>query len=252
MARRILIVDRSATMRRIIRGMILANVNDAEVAEAADAADAWQQLADEDFHLMLFSWEPSGAAWLDFLKRLREKEGDRQTAAILLTSSAKRPYVREAVTAGVAEYLVTPFTPAELTGLMNRVCNPVTLRHSRRYSLPDTTALVQQEQKSFQAAVVNISEGGVLCELDYAADYKWTAPAMVSITFRIEGEQITAEDLFALPNRCSIVESNPDFTPRKMKVAYRFFNVPPSAKQVLETVFNMAEIQEKILSSKRK
>ena len=247
MARKIMIVDSSATMRRIIRGIILANVNDAELTEAADAKEAWQLQEKEDFHLMLFSWEPSGAGWLDFFKRLKKKPAERQTAAILLTSNAKRPYVREALAAGIAEYLVIPFSPAELTGIINRVCNPVTLRHNSRYSLPDTTAVLRQEQKSFEAAVVNISEGGFLCELDYAEDYKWTAPAMVSITFRIEGEQITAADLYALPGRFSIIKTNPDFTPRKMKLACRFFNVPPAAKQVLEKVFSMAAMQEKLL-----
>lgn len=247
MARKILVVDSSATMRRIICDMILANVNDAELAEASDAEEAWKRMGEEDFHLMLFSWEPSGDDWLDFFKRLREKPAEEQAAALLLTSDVKRSYVQKALDAGVAEYLLIPFTPAELTGTMTRVCNPVTLRHSNRYSLPGTTAVLQQEQKSFKASVINISKGGLLCALDYDPDYKWMAPVMINVTFRIEGEEITATDLFSLPGRFSIVETNPDFTPRKIKIACHFFKVPPAAKKVLEMAFSMAEVQEKLL-----
>jgi CheY-like chemotaxis protein len=249
MARKILIVDNSATMRRIISGMILSGLSDAEIAEARNAYEAWEQLRNQEFHLMLFSWEPSGTAWLNFFMRLGQRPAERRLSSIILTSGADQPHVREALNAGVSGKLVIPCTQIDLTNIINQVCNPLTLRHTSRYSLPDTTALLQQEGRSYQAAVINVSKGGLLCELEYMEDYKWAAPVTITITFRMDGKQFAAKGLFSLLSRFIIVETNADHSPKKVRVAYRFSKVPPAVQGVLDDVFGVAEELEKLLSS---
>jgi CheY-like chemotaxis protein len=248
MARKILIVDNSATMRRIIGGMILAGFGDAEISEARNAYDAWEQLRNQDFSLMLFSWEPSGNAWLNFFMRLGQRPAERRLGSIILTSGVDQPHVREALQSGVSGQLAIPCTQIELTDAINRVCNPVTLRHTSRYSLPDTTALLLQEGRTYKAAVVNVSKGGLLCELEYIEDYEWAAPVTITVTFRMGDKQFAVKGLFSILSRLMVVESNADHSPKKVKMAYRFTKIPPAAQDVFDDVFGVAEKQEKLLS----
>jgi hypothetical protein len=113
----------------------------------------------------------------------------------------------------------------------------------------DTTALLRQEQKSFETEGQH-QRGGILVRARLCGGLRVDVPVMVSITFRIEGEQITAADLYTLPGRFSISRPTLTSPPRKMKLACRFFNVPPAAKQVFEKVFRVAAMQEKLLHSK--
>jgi CheY-like chemotaxis protein len=249
MARKILIVDNSATMRRIIGGMILASLSDAEITEARNAYEAWEELRKQEFNLMLFSWEPSGSAWLNFLMRLGQRPVERRPGSIILTSGADQPHVRDALHAGVSGKLVIPCTQIELSDVINRVCNPLTLRQNSRYSLPDTTAFLQQEGRSYQAAVINVSKGGLLCELEYIKDYKWAAPVTITVTFRMDGKQFTAKGLFSTICRLMVTETNADHAPKMIKAAYRFSKVPPAVQDVFDDVFGLAKEQEKLLSS---
>jgi CheY-like chemotaxis protein len=249
MARRILIVDDSPTMRRIIGSMILASLSDAEITEARNAYEAWEQLRNSDFHLMLFSWEPSGVAWLNLFMRLGQKPANRRPGSIILTSDVNQPHVREAMKAGASGQLVIPCSQIEMTNVVNRVCNPLTLRLTHRYSLPGTTALIQQEGRSYQAGVINVSNGGLLCELEHMEDYKWAMPVTITVTFRIDGKQLAAKGLFSILSRLIVLETNADHSPRRIKAAYRFSKTPPAVQDLFEEIFNKMAQQEKLAFS---
>jgi DNA-binding NarL/FixJ family response regulator len=247
MARKILIVDSSSTMRKIIGSMIMANLSDVRIAEAKNAYEAWDQLKANDFQLMLFSWEPSGATWLNFFLQLKKRPIEQQTGSILLTSDATRPYVKEAKSAGITETLIIPCAKFELTNAINRVCNPMGLRQSNRYSLPDTTALLQQEGRNYHASVVNISKGGLFCEFEYLEDYKLTAPVTITVTFQLNGKQSVVKGLYSILTRYCVLDTHTDHSPNRIRMAYRFTKVPPAMQDVFEKVFEFADEQENLL-----
>lgn len=247
MARSILIVDSSAARRKILASMIMANLSDIGITEARNAYDAWDRLQHESFHLILFFWEPSGEAWLNFFLRLKKHPTGSQTRAILLTTDSSHPYVGEALRVGVAEALVIPCTKMELTNAINLVCNPVTLHQSPRYSLPGTTALFQQESRSYHAKVINISLGGMLCELDYIEDFAIMMPVTVTVTFQQDGKQLVANGLYSLLTRFSVLDTNADYSPNRIRVAYRFIKAPVAVQELFREIFQLADDQENLL-----
>ena len=127
MARQIFLVDQSTSMRRIIKTMILAGVNDADVAESQDVAEAMDRLEGRNFHVVLFSRESSTREWLEFMrKRSAETGPERTTAFVLFTSSRQKKVVEEFKAYGVKEHVVIPCSPHDLGGLINRVCSVFT------------------------------------------------------------------------------------------------------------------------------
>lgn len=244
MARRIMIVDRSGSLRRILKNMILANINDAEVVEIADADEARERLGSDpgDF-LVLFSGESVSDEWLDFVRQSLTCSGRCPLVFVLFTSRAKQDLLKKVKEAGVKERLAIPCTPESLTEIVNRAYNPLILRDDRRYSIPDTVAAFDQRGQSFRAAVINISKGGMLCEMAYDDAFKWAAPVMVTVTFTAAflGDQVNAGGLYSTVSRLSVQSAYPDFSPKSVRIAMQFITVPPEALKALEGIFAKAD-----------
>ncbi|HSR35999.1 MAG TPA: hypothetical protein VLL73_02375, partial [Desulfurivibrionaceae bacterium] len=114
MARQILVVDQSTSMRRIIKTMILAEINDAVVAESSDVVEAMERLKGKGFHVVLFSKESSTPEWLHFVSRCNQDACCEKTAFILFTSSKQKKLPDEFKANGVKEQINVPCSPHDV------------------------------------------------------------------------------------------------------------------------------------------
>jgi len=110
---KVLIVDDSSTMRRII-GKVLKNMGITEILQAADGVDAISLLSDTSVDLVLADWNMPRMNGLRMVKKLREKRGTASIPIIMVTTEAERSSVVEAIKAGANNYLAKPFTPDAL------------------------------------------------------------------------------------------------------------------------------------------
>ena len=247
MARNIIVMDSSASMRRIIRTMIQSTVNDAVVSEAHNAKEAQGLIEDARYHLVIFSRESSDKKWLEFAqKRLALPEAQR-TNFILFTSSKKQDYLEEIKRYGIQEHIVIPCGPTALGELIMKTCTHFAMRASRRYSIHDTIAGLAQGSNSFSAEVINFSEGGALCELDAPAQLNWFMPLMISMELNLDGAKFKIQGLYAAARRLSVIESNSDYTPKRIRLACSFLNVPEESKKQFAEIFALIEKQEDMI-----
>ena len=247
MARNIIIMDSSASMRRIIRTMIQATVNDAVVSEAHDAEEAQGLIEDARYHLVIFSKESSNKKWLEFAhKRVVLPEAQR-TNFILFTSSKKQDYFEEIKRYGIQEHIIIPCAPNSLGELISRTCTHFAMRATRRYSVPDSVASLEQGSNSFPAEVINFSEGGLLCELEAPPQLNWFMPTMINMEFYLDGATLKVAGLYSVARRLMVVDANPDYSPRRIRLACRFINIPEESKKQLAHVFEVIEKQEGLL-----
>ncbi len=245
MARNILIVDRSASMRRILAAMVLANVNDAALSHASDYAEAAMVVREQGCHVLVATWESSDAAALEFFQAIQNKTPDRQAIPVVALV-AKEQAEKLAKVKGV-ELVLMPCSAEELAEAINRAYNPVKLRQYKRYCLPDTTAILEQGGVQATATVINISSGGLLCELDYPGHFNCAMPAMVAVTFKLPGEALEASGLLAAFTGMKVIARNQDHSPKRIRLAFYFITVPKAAAVNLAHVFVYAEQQEAVL-----
>lgn len=106
MCAKVLVVDDSGTMRKIIvRSLNALGVTD--VVEAGDGSDGLDAFKAQQFDIVLTDWNMPRMTGLEFLKAIR---GSGSTVpVILITTEAEKGRVLEAVQAGVSDYLVKPF-----------------------------------------------------------------------------------------------------------------------------------------------
>lgn len=115
MCAKVLVVDDSGTMRKIIlRSLNALGVTD--VVEAGDGSDGLDLFKQQQFDIVLTDWNMPRMTGLELLKAIR---GSGSTVpVILITTEAEKGRVLEAVQAGVSDYLVKPF---ETEGLRQKL-----------------------------------------------------------------------------------------------------------------------------------
>lgn len=108
---RILVVDDSTTMRRIISNSLRA-VGFEDIVEAGDGQQALQTL--DGVNLLLTDWNMPNMDGLTLVKTVRGSAATAQLPIIMITSEGARDEVMEALAAGVNDYIVKPFTKETL------------------------------------------------------------------------------------------------------------------------------------------
>ena len=110
---KILVVDDSLTMRKIIKNC-LAKMGEKDVIEASDGVEALKQLENNQIDLILTDWNMPNMNGLEFLIKVRENEKYKNIPVIMVTTEAEKSSVIEAIKAGANNYVVKPFTPKVL------------------------------------------------------------------------------------------------------------------------------------------
>jgi two-component system chemotaxis response regulator CheY len=111
---KILVVDDSSTMRRIIVNT-LARLGYKDVVQGADGIEAWEALqANEDIGVVITDWNMPNMNGLELVKKIRAQEKYKAMPIIMVTTEGGKKEVIIALKAGVNNYIVKPFTPQVL------------------------------------------------------------------------------------------------------------------------------------------
>ncbi len=110
---KILIVDDSSTMRRIIGNVVMQlGFNKENYDEAEDGLKAWNLLKENNYDVILTDWNMPNMNGLELVKKVRMEGTHIKTPIIMITTEGGKNEVIEALKSGVNNYIVKPF-PAE-------------------------------------------------------------------------------------------------------------------------------------------
>lgn len=117
---RVLIVDDSATMRRIIRNNLkFAGYDDA--VEAGNGVEGLACLAGNPIDLIITDWNMPEMNGIEFVKAVRSKDQLKQLPVLMITTVAERENIMIALAAGVTNYIVKPFDAETLKKKLDQV-----------------------------------------------------------------------------------------------------------------------------------
>jgi two-component system chemotaxis response regulator CheY len=113
---RVLVVDDSATMRKIIvKGLREAGFGACQVTEAADGASALGALRGAEFDLVLCDINMPGMDGLSLVRSAREDATiSADLPIVMITTEGGLEKVEEALASGATDYLRKPFTSDQL------------------------------------------------------------------------------------------------------------------------------------------
>ncbi|MEX2281963.1 MAG: response regulator [Gemmatimonadota bacterium] len=120
---RFLVVDDSATMRRIIINS-LQRIGYSDYVEAADGEEALERF-DASIGCIITDWNMPRLSGVEFVRSLRQREHGADVPIVMVTTRSVREDIIEAAKAGVSNYIVKPFTPQVLREKLNQVLGQV-------------------------------------------------------------------------------------------------------------------------------
>ena len=116
MGTRILVVDDSSTMRRIIsKSLIELSIDPEDITHAVDGLDALEKLKlANSFDLILTDWNMPEMNGLELVNKLRKIPESARTPIVMITTEGNKKDVIEALKSGVNNYILKPFTSETL------------------------------------------------------------------------------------------------------------------------------------------
>ena len=114
-----LVVDDSATMRRIVANA-LKSIGLTDVVEAADGSQALLA-CDQTVEFVITDWNMPVMGGLDFVKALRANPTTARMPVLMVTTRSVQEDIMQAVEAGVNGYILKPFTPQVLKDKITQI-----------------------------------------------------------------------------------------------------------------------------------
>jgi two-component system chemotaxis response regulator CheY len=103
---KVLVADDSGVMRKIIiRALNACGVED--IVEAGDGAEALLKFGQQPFDLVMTDWNMPNKTGLEVVTEIRGTGS--KTPIFMITTEAESARVKEAIAAGVNDYLAKPF-----------------------------------------------------------------------------------------------------------------------------------------------
>lgn len=111
---KLLVVDDSSTMRRIIKNT-LQRLGYEDILEAEHGLQAWEIMDTiEGIKVLITDWNMPEMNGLDLVKKVRADQRFVDIPIIMVTTEGGKAEVITALKAGVNNYIVKPFTPQVL------------------------------------------------------------------------------------------------------------------------------------------
>ncbi len=110
MGLKILVVDDSATMRRIVINA-LKEIGHTDIIEAEDGKDALVKLMTDKVDLIITDWNMPNMSGLEFARAVRSETDIESIPILMVTTRGVKQDIIEALQARVNNYIIKPFTP---------------------------------------------------------------------------------------------------------------------------------------------
>ena len=151
---RVLVVDDSATSRKVLRTMLESFGFHVVLSESAEAAE--QAFAEGRFDLVITDWRMPGADGLETARRLRASgdDGHRPPMVIMVTAYGSERVRDEAMAEGLDGYLTKPVTPSSLLDTIMETFS----RHSEEHL---STTLAEARPRIGEGRVLLVEDNAI-------------------------------------------------------------------------------------------
>ena len=122
MAKTIMIVDDSASLRQVV-GIALRGAG-YDVLEACDGKDALGKLKGQKVHLMISDVNMPNMDGISFVKAVKQIPAYKFTPVVMLTTESQDAKKKEGQEAGAKAWVLKPFKPEQMIGVVQKLVLP--------------------------------------------------------------------------------------------------------------------------------
>ncbi|MBF0565681.1 MAG: response regulator [Nitrospirae bacterium] len=122
MAKTIMVIDDSATIREVVKTTLHKSGYD--VIEAQDGKDAINKLKGQKVHLMICDVNMPNMDGITFVKAVKQMPNYKFTPIIMLTTESQETKKQEGKEAGAKAWVVKPFKPETMIAAIEKLILP--------------------------------------------------------------------------------------------------------------------------------
>lgn len=122
MAKTIMIVDDSASLRQVVA--ISLRGAGYEVLEGCDGVDALKKLTGQKVHLIISDVNMPNMDGITMVKAVKELPAYRFTPIVMLTTESQEGKKQQGQAAGAKAWMVKPFNPPQLLNVVQKLVLP--------------------------------------------------------------------------------------------------------------------------------
>ena len=112
MAKSLMIVDDSATMRKIImRTVRMSGLEFDRTEEAGNGVEALEKLGSETVDIMLCDINMPEMSGIELVKKVRQMDSCKETTIIMVSTESSQDIVDSTIADGANGFITKPFTP---------------------------------------------------------------------------------------------------------------------------------------------
>ena len=237
----VLVIHTIRVVRTLLKQYILSELHDTQVVSAASAAEGLRKLNEQTFQVVVCGREMAGTDGPGIYHKMKKIIANQNTPFILITSSKIEEELQTLEPQGLY-CMHSPFTSADLTARINRVCDPRSWRRHARVNVPNTQVLIHLENDTIVAELINISMTGILCEFEYSEEYTdLMRGTHLAVEFAPEFDGHRLENLWCNFLRLFVLSWTPHNVPERVRGIWQFIDPDPVHLNVLSDVFEKVE-----------
>ena len=122
MAKTIMIVDDSASLRQVVSISLRGAGYD--VIEGSDGADALKKLTGQKVHLIISDVNMPNMDGISLVKAIKQLPAYKFTPIVMLTTESQDAKKREGQAAGAKAWMLKPFNPPQLLSVVQKLVLP--------------------------------------------------------------------------------------------------------------------------------
>lgn len=122
MAKTVLIVDDSASLRQVVS--IALKGAGYDIIEGVDGRDALSKLNGQKIHLIISDVNMPNMNGIEFVKAAKQLPAYKFTPVIMLTTESGESLKQEGQAAGAKAWVVKPFQPAQMLAAVSKLILP--------------------------------------------------------------------------------------------------------------------------------
>ena len=242
-SRKLLIIHDSRVIRNLLKGFVLAELDDITPLEASSGKQAMQMVEEDKIDI-------TGAFSGGEFQKCKESEKGRNIPFIIFTSTSSDEHITEIRGQGIQHYLVAPFSSVKLRNKIDEVFDPRLMRRQQRYSIPGTQAIIHTESQNINADVINLSMSSAFCEFTLPSGVNDLLNSMyISVKFPSEYEEALIGDIYCKLLSIKTVSWFPNDVPDKVRVVWLFKNLSQRNESMFSDVLDRVEKKIKSLQN---
>jgi two-component system chemotaxis response regulator CheY len=122
---KILIVDDLQSMRSTVKS-ILKQIGFTHISEAGDGLQALSELKQHKHDLLISDWNMPNMDGITLVRMIRGDAELKDLLVLMVTAEAEKDHVLQAISVGISDYIVKPFTADTLQSKIEKILSKKT------------------------------------------------------------------------------------------------------------------------------